>query len=389
MRWLDDPVESGRAAGFGIYVHVPFCSHRCGYCDFAVREVGGASSRRSELMTRYVRALLRRIRVNAPRHTDRQVTSVFIGGGTPTLLPPGELATIVATLRSEFDVAPDAEVTVECNPETASEEMFGALVEVGVERVSLGVQSTAPHVLATLERRHHADGAARAVRLARDAGIDRVSLDLIYGTPGETEADWQRTLEDALALVPEHISAYALTVHSNTPMGRAVAEGSLPAPDDDVQRGRWELAREVLDAAAFDHYEISNWARGPRQRSRHNLLYWRHGDYLAFGVGAHGHLDGYRWWHHRSVDRWLDAAEAGAVPIAGDEHLGTDERSAERLMLGLRLREGLHPHDVPPLDPASVQDAADAGLLLLTCGRFQATDDGWYLLDETVGRLVA
>jgi putative oxygen-independent coproporphyrinogen III oxidase len=402
-RWLTAPLECGSQAGFGVYLHVPFCHHRCGYCDFATSAVGDRAPDDLEaLFSRYVSAITtdlgRQVAAGPTAHappgpdgpgeaTWPRVTSIFVGGGTPTLLPPHLLAEVVAAVGRELDLAPGAEVTVECNPETASVELFGALAEVGVTRISMGAQSFTPSVLQTLERGHTADRPLEAVRQVRDGGIGEVNLDLIFGTPGETDDDWRRTLETVLAAGTDHVSAYALTVHDNTPFGRRVREGDLLAPDDDVQRDRFDLADEVLAAGGFEHYELSNWALGPARRSDHNVLYWRHGDYLGVGVGAHGHLDGRRWWTTRSTERYLEAVEQGASTVAGDEVLDDDERAAERLLLGLRLQEGLHPHDAPPLDPLALEDAMTAGLITTSCGRVQCTPEGWFLLDEAVARL--
>jgi putative oxygen-independent coproporphyrinogen III oxidase len=400
-RWLTAPVESGPAAGFGVYLHVPFCHHRCGYCDFATDAVGDRDDAPA-IFGRYVDALTsdlaRQVAVGRRSHGPAvvreqlddswpTVTSVFVGGGTPTLLPPDLLAQVVRAVGRELDLAPDAEITVECNPETASEELFATLVGAGVSRLSMGAQSFAPHVLTTLERGHDPERPVVAVAQARAAGISGINLDLIFGTPGESSDDWRRTLGAVLAAGTDHVSAYALTIHDNTPFGRAVAAGTLPAPDDDVQRDRFDVAREVLGAGGFEHYEISNWALGSRQRSHHNLLYWRHGDYLGVGVGAHAHLAGRRWWTTRATARYLAAVEAGRSPVSGSEDLTDAERAEERLMLGLRVREGLHPLDVPPLEPLAVEDAMAAGLITTACGRVQCTDEGWFLLDEAVARL--
>jgi putative oxygen-independent coproporphyrinogen III oxidase len=382
-RWLAAPVESGPAAGFGIYLHVPFCEHRCGYCDFATY----ALDDRGHLMGRYVTALREEVRLAAELASEREVTSIYVGGGTPTVLPGDDLAGVLRLVHERFEVLPDAEVTVEANPETADPAAFGALAAAGVNRMSLGAQSFAPHVLETLERLHDPDLVPTAVAMARDAGIEQVNVDLIYGTPGEAERDWEASLRRVLALGVDHVSAYALTLAANTPLARHVAEGRLPPPDPDLQRERFDHAREVLGEAGFEHYEVSNWARGPTRRSRHNTLYWRHGDYLGLGVGAHGHHAGHRTWQHRSIERWLGDVEEGRRPVGGEEHLDIGERASERLLLGLRLREGLHPIDVPPLDEVAVQEAVDSGLLELTCGRFQASTHGWYLLDELLRRL--
>ncbi len=400
--WLTDPIECGSAAGFGLYLHVPFCHHRCGYCDFATAAVGEERPEaQGALFDRYLAALVsdlrRQVAAGPAAHAPAgaldadpawpTVTSVFVGGGTPTLLGGHRLSALLAAVREVLDVAPDAEVTVECNPETASPELFGDLVGAGVDRISMGAQSFAPHVLTTLERGHSPERPLAAVAEARAAGVDAINLDLIYGTPGETTEDWRRTLATVLAAEVDHVSAYALTIHDNTPFGRAVRTGRLPDVDEDVQRERFDLARQLLGAGGFEHYEVSNLARGPARRSRHNLLYWRHGDYLAVGVGAHGHLAGRRWWTTRSTTAYLDVVEAGRSPIAGSEVLTDDERAAERLLLGLRVREGLHPRDVPALEPLALEDALDARLVETACGRLRCTDDGWFLLDEAVARL--
>jgi oxygen-independent coproporphyrinogen-3 oxidase len=370
----------------GIYVHVPFCAHRCGYCDFATYVpdvVGGA-----RMVDRYVAALHAEIARTVGGAPRRPVTSVFVGGGTPTLLEPDVLAGLLRRVWGEFDLAPDAEVTVEANPETVTDAMMAALADAGVTRLSMGAQSFAPHVLTTLERGHDAQRPADAVAQARAAGIAQVNLDLVYGTPGETDADWSASLDAVVGAGVDHVSAYALTIHDNTAFGRDVASGALPDVDPDVQRDRFDVARAVLGAAAFEHYELSNWALGSGARSRHNLLYWRHGDYLAFGVGAHGHVDGRRWWNTRSVPGYVAAVEGGGTPVAGDEVLSLGERGEERLLLGLRVREGLHPADVPPIDPLALEDAMVKGLVTTSCGRLQCTQDGWFLLDEAVRRLM-
>jgi putative oxygen-independent coproporphyrinogen III oxidase len=406
--WLASPVESGAAAGFGLYVHVPFCSHRCGYCDFATVAVGERPA--DAPFERYVEALV----VDLARQVARlaplpAVTSVFVGGGTPSLLPADLVERLLGAIRRECDVVDGAEFTVEANPESADPAFLEALVAGGAERVSIGAQSWTPSVLATLERGHDAAAVERAVVAARRAGLPRVSVDLIHGTPGERESDWVATLDAVAGLGIDHVSAYALGIHPGTPFGRAVAAGTMAPPDDDDLRVRFELARERLGAAGFEHYELSNWARGTAARSRHNVLYWRHGDYLGVGVGAHAHLDGHRWWTTRAIERYLSAVESGgtgapASPgapdrragagaeasegvLGGEERLSEAERATERLLLGLRLADGIHPADLPPIDPLALEDALAAGLVETSCGRLRATRDGWFLLDEAVARL--
>ncbi|MFP4150316.1 MAG: radical SAM family heme chaperone HemW [Nitriliruptoraceae bacterium] len=409
--WLTDPVESGRQAGFGVYLHVPFCHHRCGYCDFAVAEVGRLEApRRADLEERYVAALVADLdrqvaagpRAHAPADAELaadwpEVTSIYLGGGTPTLLAPGQLARVLTAVRRVLDVAADAEVTVEANPETASRELLDTLVAAGVTRLSIGAQSFTPHVLTTLERRHGPEAPLELAAAARTAGVAQVSLDLIYGTPGETDAEWEATLARVLTAPVDHVSAYALTVHEGTPFGRRRDRGALADVDEDTQARRFETLGRVLGAGGFTHYEVSNLARGAAARSRHNLLYWRHGDYLGVGAGAHGHLAGRRWWSRRSTPRYVHAVEqagtapwgSGPSPLAGAEVLDDRQRAVERLLLGLRVREGLHPTDLPPIAPLALEDALEAGLVEIACGRLRCSERGWFLLDAAVDRLTA
>ena len=282
---------------FGTYVHVPFCSTRCDYCDFATW------TDREHLIDDYVDACIAHVHALAPP----PATSVFFGGGTPSLLPGPTLARLLDAIPR----AEGAEVTVECNPDSVDRAKLRDYAHAGVSRVSFGVQSMRSHVLIALGRTHDPDNVARAVDAARAAGIGRLNLDLIYGTPGETVADWEATLAGALALAPEHVSAYGLTVEPGTPLGKAVAAGTRPAPDDDDQALKYELADDHLTAAGMPWYEISNWAR-PGEECRHNLLYWAQGDYAAIGCAAHGHETladgtGRRFWNVRTPERYVEA----------------------------------------------------------------------------------
>ena len=321
------------AQQFGTYVHVPFCATRCDYCDFATW------TDRGHLIGDYVDACIADLARRAPAPRS---TSVFFGGGTPSLLDADDLARILDAI----DRSPGAEVTVECNPDSVDAAKLTAYAAAGVNRVSLGVQSMRAHVLAALGRTHDAANVARAVGWARDAGIDRVNVDLIYGTPGERVSDWEATLDGALALEPSHVSAYALTVEPGTPLGRGVAAGERPAPDDDDQATKYEIADDRLRAAGFEWYEISNWAR-PSEECRHNLLYWEGGEYEAIGCAAHGHtIDAgrgvsRRWWNVRTPERYVEAVRVGASAEAGAEELDPTAAEAERLMLALRMRTGI------------------------------------------------
>lgn len=315
-------------AGFGVYVHIPFCSHKCGYCDFA------SWAGIDQLQDRYVDALCAEIEAKAPPPAD----TVFVGGGTPSRLRAGLLARILRAIPRSGD----AEVTIEANPESASPSFFEEAAGAGATRVSLGMQSSAQHVLRFLEREHRPDAVGPAVLGARAAGIGRVNLDVIFGTPGEAAEDWRRTLSEALILEPDHVSAYALTIEAATPLGRRVRRGEAPAPDDDDCADKYEWAQAALAEAGLIHYEISNWAR-PGHACRHNLLYWGAGPYVGFGCSAHGHEAGRRRraWNVASPERYCEALEAGRPAEAGHEVLSVAEAQEERLQLGLRRVAGV------------------------------------------------
>jgi putative oxygen-independent coproporphyrinogen III oxidase len=325
-RWFADP-------GFGVYVHVPFCAHRCHYCDFNTYE--GLD----DLHDRYVDALVADI---DRFETDQgPATSVFFGGGTPTLLQPRALGRALDAVRRSIGIAHDAEVTVEANPETVDESVFAELLAVGFNRFSVGIQSAAPHVLEALGRTHSADVALEALAAARRAGVSDLNADLIFGSPWESAKDWDLTLSAVSSASPEHVSAYALTVEEGTPLHTLVTTGRVPDVDPDLQADRHEAAAGFLRSAGFERYEVSNWAT-PGHASRHNLLYWSAGEYAAFGAGAHGNLGGRRFWNVRLPRAYIAAAESGTSVEAGSETLQADPRGGEALMLGLRLASGVH-----------------------------------------------
>ncbi len=310
---------------FGVYVHVPFCAHRCDYCAFATW------TDRAHLVDSYLTA----VRTDIEREVAAGMapaTSVFVGGGTPTFVPPAALAGVLAAIP----LADGAEVTVECNPDDVTDEMLDVYVTAGVNRVSIGVQSMQPHVLAALGRTHDPDNVERAVAATRRAGLPTFNVDLIYGAAGESLADWHATLEGALALEPPHVSAYALTVEAGTPLAGDPARH----PDDDVQADEYELADELLARAGLANYEVSNWAR-PGHECRHNLLYWRQQDYRGFGCAAHSHRDGRRWWNLRTPERYIAAVAAGCCAEAAGKTLDPDVRRVEGLQLALRTRIGV------------------------------------------------
>jgi oxygen-independent coproporphyrinogen-3 oxidase len=378
------------ARPFGVYVHVPFCATRCGYCDFNTYTPseldGGGRSRAGYVAAARVELALAR---RALGDAAPLVETVFFGGGTPTLLTPGELAELLWAIEDTFGLAPGAEVTTEANPESVDEASLAALREAGFTRVSLGMQSAVPHVLQTLERVHAPGRAVAAAREARAAGFDHVSLDLIYGTPGESDDDWRASLDAALAAEPGHVSAYALIVEPGTRLAAQIARGDLPAPDDDVLADRYEIADTALAAAGFDWYEVSNWARSPDDACRHNLGYWRGGDWWGIGPGAHSHVGGVRWWNVLHPSAYAARLAEGASPAAGRELLDAETRRVERIMLELRLADGLPLDALDDVGRAAAAQAVEDGLAMLADDRLRLTLRGRLLADAVVRSLTA
>ena len=378
--WQVDP-------GFGVYVHVPFCLHRCNYCDFNTYE--GLDSLRAP----YVDAVIGEI--DRDEHAGRPVTSVFFGGGTPTLLPASQLGRILAAIDLRFGIARDAEITAEANPETVDAGYLRELLAAGFNRLSIGIQSLAPGVLERLGRTHSPERALQALRDARTAGFEDLNADLIYGSPWETAADWIASLRGVIELAPDHVSAYGLTVEEGTPLHTLVASGRVPDVDPDVQAERHGIASEMLGAAGYERYETSNWSR-PYRASRHNVLYWSAGDYVGFGAGAHSHLAGTRWWAERLPRDYIAASTAGAPTIAGREELDPDRRAGEALMLGLRLTSGVDRAGFVERfgDEAlrnrtkELDSLAEAGLIGSTSEVIRVTSRGTLLGNEVAARLL-
>ncbi len=373
----------------GIYLHVPFCATRCGYCDFNTYTAGELGSTTSPAA--YVEAALAELRLAREVLGDGvpPASTVFVGGGTPTLLPPGELTRLLQGVRDSVGLAPGAEVTTEANPESVDERALAALREAGFTRVSLGMQSAVPHVLATLERRHAPGRPEQAAREAVAAGFAHVSLDLIYGAPGESAADWRRSLDAAVAAPVDHVSAYGLVVEDGTALARRVASGELPPPDDDVLADRWLDADSALTAAGFAWYEVSNWARGVDAECRHNRLYWSGGDWWGVGPGAHSHVGGVRWWNVKHPAAYAARLAAGRSPAAAREMLDPKTRQVERVLLEVRLREGLPLSAVP--DAARLPALVGDGLVdpaWPDTGRVVLTRRGRLLADAVVRALL-
>jgi putative oxygen-independent coproporphyrinogen III oxidase len=376
---------------FGVYVHVPFCATRCGYCDFntyTATELGGGASQSA-----YAATVVDELALARKLLGDRAVpvATVFFGGGTPTLLPAADLVSVLARIDDTFGLAPDAEVTTEANPESVDIAYLETLRAGGFTRISLGMQSNAPHVLATLDRRHTLGRPQAVVSEARAAGFDHVNLDLIYGTPGESDADWQGSLDAATATGADHVSAYSLIVEPGTRLAAQVARGELPMPDDDVLADRYLMAEAALGAAGFEWYEVSNWARSPDAHCRHNELYWTGGDWWGAGPGAHSHIGGVRWWNVKHPTGYAGRLAGSSSPAAAREVLDPPARRMEDILLRVRLREGLPLAALSPRARAAAITAGADGLLdpaALDAGRLTLTLRGRLLADAVAREIV-
>ena len=380
----DGSLPESALAGVGarplsFYVHVPFCSVRCGYCDFntyTAVELGGGASQATYADTAIEEVRLAR---RVLGDMDVPVGTVFFGGGTPTLLPAQDLSRVLDAVRQEFGLTADAEVTTESNPDSVDEAALVALREGGFNRISFGMQSAVPHVLSVLDRTHDPRRVPLVVEWARAAGFDEVSLDLIYGTPGESLDDWSRSVEAALACAPDHLSAYALIVEEGTALARQVRRGVVPMPDDDDLADKYVVADDLFAAAGMGWYEVSNWARRPESACRHNLAYWRGADWWGVGPGAHSHVGGVRWWNVKHPAAYAGRLREGASPAHAREILDEETRRVERVLLETRLSDGL------PLDV--LDDAGRAAVPDLVARRLVEKGDPLVLTRE--GRLLA
>lgn len=393
---------------FEVYIHVPFCMRRCGYCDFntyTAVDMGAGSSRGN-----YANMVIREMSIvrdwqSSHGIDEPEAATVFFGGGTPTILKASDLVAMLNAVRDTWSIAENAEITTEANPDTVNADYVKELADGGFNRISFGMQSAVPSVLKTLDRTHTPANVAAGVAAANAAGM-RSSVDLIYGAPGESLDDWRTSVRTAIDLGVNHISAYALTVAPNTKMGRQIAAGTLPTPDDDDEATKYEIADDLLGAAGLEWYEISNWAR-PGYESQHNLGYWRNVDWAGLGPGAHSHYgnvlgveqsapeeknetvktSGLRSWDIAHPRMWGQAINAGDVPWSGSERISKEENLEEIIMLGLRMREGL---DLSRLgntaDMARIQPMEDEGLIVIRDGRVIPTRTGRLLNDTIIER---
>ena len=381
---LPNPDVSG---GLAAYVHIPFCSVRCGYCDFNTYT---ATELRGVTREGYLEALDQEIvfstRVLRESNVEqRALHSVFVGGGTPTLLPAAALTSTLQVLRENYELAPGAEITVEANPDTLSADYLEELARGGVTRVSIGMQSAVPHVLAVLERTHNPANVGAAVQWAKDAGLD-VSVDLIYGTPGESLEDWRSSIETALSYGLDHISAYSLIVEEGTAMARKINRGEIPEPDGDLQADMYELADELFSSEGLYWYEISNWSRTPKKSSTHNRVYWTGQDWWGFGPGAHSHVGGVRFWNAKHPAAYTERITTGMTPAIGREVLTEKQRELEQYLLQSRLVEGISTSGV---DTGILANLQDDHLITIENARAILTRRGRLLADEVARRLTS
>jgi oxygen-independent coproporphyrinogen-3 oxidase len=387
-RLPDTALASLGTRGFSLYVHVPFCATRCGYCDFntyTAAELGAAPGSSQDA---YLAAAVAELDLaGRVLGTPPPVRTVFFGGGTPTMLPAASLTGLLDAVRDRFELAPDAEVTTEANPESVDRAYLDALVAAGFNRLSLGMQSARPSVLAVLERRHTPGRVAEVVAAARAAGFGSINLDLIYGTPTETLADWRTSLEAALELAPEHVSAYSLIVEDGTRLARRISRGELAAPDDDLHADDYLLAEELLTTAGLQNYEISNWAL-PGRECQHNLAYWLGDDWWGVGPGAHSHVGGVRWWNVRHPRQYSALLAAANSPAQAREVLTKSQHHAERVLLELRLSTGLPLAELTPGELARAEAFVTDGLADAHRGVLRLTAAGRLLADRIVADLV-
>ena len=378
---------------FGVYLHVPFCTTRCGYCDFNTYTADELGSDPGASRASWAEAAIAELRLarTVLGEADVKVATVFVGGGTPTVLPPDDLGRVLRAIADEFGLEPGAEVTTEANPESVTPRSLDALKAAGFTRISLGMQSALPHVLAVLDRVHTPGRPVEAVAEARGAGFDHVNLDLIYGTPGESLRDWQQSVSTAIDAGPDHISAYALIVEEGTRLAARIRRGELPMPDDDDQADKYEIADDLMSGAGFSWYEVSNWATSARARSAHNRLYWTGGDWWGVGPGAHSHVGGTRWWNVKHPAAWARRLVAGRSPAHAREVLDAETRRVERVLLETRLADGLDAGILGRNGRIAATRLAADGLLdrePLGAGRVVLTRRGRLLADAVVRDLV-
>ena len=374
------------------YIHIPYCVKRCGYCDFNTytpSELKIATGL-SEVSNSYIDLLLLEIKQAKAQVGSASVPSIFFGGGTPSLMEPFDIGRVITQIRQEFDLNSDAEITMECNPDTVTKENLAAFREVGVNRVSFGMQSAVPHVLATLDRTHNPENLLQVTTWAKEVGFSEISVDLIYGTPGETLVDWQKSIHAALALPITHISAYALIIEEGTKLAAQIKRGEVAPVDDDLAAEKYLLADKEFTAAGFQWYELSNWAK-PDSLSKHNLAYWLGENWWGAGPGAHSHLNGKRFWNVKHPNLYKEKIQSNLSPIADSEVLEEIQIASEKLMLSLRLPSGVEKESLNQDQISDLSDYVESGhldLLNWNQGRATLTLEGRLIADQILRQIL-
>jgi len=374
------------------YIHIPYCVKRCGYCDFNTytpSELKIATGL-SEVSNSYIDLLLLEIKQAKAQVGSASVPSIFFGGGTPSLMEPSDIGRVIDQIKKEFVLNSDAEVTMECNPDTVSKENLAAFRQVGVNRVSFGMQSAVPHVLATLDRTHNPENLLQVTTWAKEVGFSEISVDLIYGTPGETLADWQKSIDAALALPITHISAYALIIEEGTKLAAQIKRGEVAPVDDDLAAEKYLLADKAFTAAGFQWYELSNWAK-PDSLSKHNLAYWLGENWWGAGPGAHSHLNGKRFWNVKHPNLYKEKIQSNLSPIADSEVLEEIQIASEKLMLSLRLPSGVEKESLNQDQISELSDYVESGhldLLNWNQGRATLTLEGRLIADQILRQIL-
>ncbi len=378
-------------SGFSFYVHIPYCVRRCGYCDFNTYTpnelLEGATL--ATVSNDYIDAVLREIEI-AKTETSGEVSTIFFGGGTPSLLPATDLGRVISAIGQRWGLSQECEITLEANPDSVDAPKLCALREVGFNRISFGMQSAVPHVLRTLDRTHDPENVARVVGEARQAGFESLSLDLIYGSPGESLNDWHTSVESALSLEVDHLSAYALIVESGTKLAAQIKRGELAMPDDDLMADMYLLVDELCESAGLTWYELSNWSK-PGFESRHNTAYWKNDNWWGLGPGAHSHIDGVRSWNVKHPTAYKTALFAGKSPIQESEILTPQQKSDEKIMLSIRMREGISFSELTSEQLKRISEYPRSGHLNLPRwrdGHVQLTPEGRLIADRIVRELV-
>ena len=375
------------------YIHIPYCVKRCGYCDFNTYTPAELkiSTGLEQISNSYIDLLLQEIDLVREQIVGEiTVPSIFFGGGTPSLMQPNDIGRVISKIKTEFDLPLDSEITLECNPDTVTKDSLENFKKVGINRVSFGMQSAVPHVLATLDRTHKPENLAQATTWANEVGISEISVDLIYGTPGESITDWQTSIDSALALPITHISAYALIIEEGTKLAAQIKRGEVPEVDDDLVADKYLIADKAFKEAGFEWYELSNWSK-PGSESKHNMAYWNGDNWWGAGPGAHSHLDGKRFWNVKHPNLYKERIQNKQSAVADSEVLKKDQIESERLMLLLRLPSGIEKQTLNQIQLSELSEFVESGHLdraNWNQGRASLTLNGRLIADRILRKIL-